>query len=197
MDSNIYEHLFTLPIDLENEDENFTSSHKISINFEEEKKYNEINMINDNICINQVMELLDGFSNNNVNKKNGNNNLEESKFIVFSNEKNNKNIKSLINSSRIYISEILEKNWKLKIKKIIRKMKLQYIEKLNSIENENIIKNNSFNNIDSFINNYSNNTFIFNQNNKNNDNQFFSENIKEMNNLQEKYSRNFSISYSK
>ena len=163
MDSNIYEHLFTLPIDLENEDENFTSSHKISINFEEEKKYNEINMINDNICINQVMELLDGFSNNNVNKKNGNNNLEESKFIVFSNEKNNKNIKSLINSSRIYISEILEKNWKLKIKKIIRKMKVQYIQKLKSIENGNLMKNNDFNNNDSYYNNYNIDIFKFNQ----------------------------------
>ena len=197
MNSDIYERLFTLPIDLENEDENFSTPNKMLNNFEKEKNFNETNIINEDINFDQIIELLDDFSNNSINKENDNNELKESKYVVFSNEKDKRYIKSLINSSRIYISEILEKNWKLKIKKIIRKMKLQYIEKLNSIENENIIKNKSFNNIDSFINNYSNNTFIFNQNNKNNDNQFFSENIKEMNNLQEKYSRNFSISYSK
>ena len=176
MDSNIYERLFTLPIDMQNEEENFTSSHKISNNFEEEKKFNEINMINDNICIDQVMELLGGFSNNNVNKKNDNNNLEKPKFIVFSNEKNNKSIKSLINSSRIYISEILEKNWKLKIKKIIRKMKVQYIQKLKLIENENLKKNNDFNNNDSCYNNFNSDIFKFDQYNVN-DNINFSKKI--------------------
>ena len=197
MNSDIYERLFTLPIDLENEDENFSSPNKMLNNFEKEKNFNETNIINEDINFDQIIELLDDFSNNSINKENDNNELKESKYVVFSNEKDKRYIKSLINSSRIYISEILEKNWKLKIKKIIRKMKLQYIEKLNSIENENIIKNKSFNNIDSFINNYSNNTFIFNQYNEGNDHQFFPENTKEMNNLQEKFSRNYSISYSK
>ena len=176
MNSDIYERLFTLPIDMENEDENFSSPNKILNNFEKEKNFNETNIINEDINFDQIIELLDDFSNNSINKENDNNELKESKYVVFSNEKDKRYIKSLINSSRIYISEILEKNWKLKIKKIIRKMKVQYIQKLKSIENGNLMKNNDFNNNDSYYNNYNIDIFKFNQYNIN-DNINFSKKI--------------------
>ena len=186
MISDISKDLFTLPIDMQNEDEDFASSHKILNHYENENNFSGVNTINDNICIEQIMKLLDDYSNNSVNNKIDSNDLKESKFLVFSNEKNNKYIKSLINSSRIYISDILEKNWKIKIKKIVRKMKLQYIQKLNSIENENenVMKNNNFNNNNNnyFYNNYNNKQFRSNQYN-NNEQKLFSENNTIMNNF--------------
>ena len=68
-------------------------------------------------------------------------------------DKNDKNIKSKTNSSKIYISEIFKRNWKLKSKRLITKLKKKLIKQIrnsNNEDNERInsnIKNNSINHI--------------------------------------------------
>jgi len=82
--------------------------------------------------------------------------------IIFSSTKNDRNIKSMSNSSKIYISEIFKRNWKLKSRRLIAKLKKklikQWIQTYNKEHNDinaNINKNFSNNKI--IINSQSNN----------------------------------------
>ena len=82
--------------------------------------------------------------------------------IIFSSTKNNRNIKSMSNSSKIYISEIFKRNWKLKSRRLIAKLKKKLIKKWTQTYNKegngknvNINKNCSNNKI--IINSQSNN----------------------------------------
>ena len=74
-------------------------------------------------------------------------------IIIFSLNKNDRNIKSMTNSSKIYTSEIFKKNWKLKSKRLITKLKIKLIkqwknfEKNNENNNSNLIKYNNINEI--------------------------------------------------
>ena len=143
--------IFYLPIDLE-ECSNLQEEQKN--NSQESDKFNSINQSEDN------------------NDKN---------IIIFSLNKNDRNIKSMTNSSKIYISEIFKKNWKLKSKRLITKLKIKLIKQWKNYEknnqnmdsnclknnNEIIIKSKNINNKFD-INNY----YIYNNNSirKNNNN---------------------------
>ena len=95
--------------------------------------------------------------------------------IVFSTSVNNRHIKSMTNSSKIYVNEIFKQNWKLKSRRLITKLKKKLIKEyknkcfkqLNEVNN-NHIKNSSFknnimnsNNMNDIIPNCNNN-FIYN-----------------------------------
>ena len=112
------------------------------------------------------------------------NNQDDNKTtIIFSSTINNRNIKSMSNSSKIYISEIFKRNWKLKSRRLITKLKKKLIKQLtqtyskeindtnanlsNYCSNNKIIINSESNNVnfnDSVFNNY----YIYNniKNNK-------------------------------
>ena len=82
------------------------------------------------------------------------NNNNEKNILTFSINKNDKNIKSLTNSSKIYISEIFKKNWKLKSRRLLSKLKKKLIKQLieyqlkeNINEKSNFINNNIVNQI--------------------------------------------------
>ena len=100
--------------------------------------------------------------------------------IIFSSNKDDRNIKSMTNSSKIYISEIFKRNWKLKSKRLISKLKKKLIKQIktnhkynnyesnnekNNLSNQIIIKSKK-NNID--FNNYNKNNNAYNQNRINN-----------------------------
>ena len=112
--------------------------------------------------------------------------------IIFSSIKNDRNIKSMSNSSKIYISEIFKRNWKLKSRRLISKLKKKLIKqwiqtnnkeindtnvKLNKYySNKKLIINSQSNNIN--INDYEfNNYYIFNNNNISNNNTLLTNNF--------------------
>ena len=93
------------------------------------------------------------------------------KIIKFSSIKNDHNIKSLSNSNKIYISEIFKRNWKLKSKRLIAKLKKKLIKQwkyMHNGENYNYkwtkFINNNFANkiINSKLNNNDSNDFEYN-----------------------------------
>ena len=89
-------------------------------------------------------------------------------IIIFSLNKNDRNIKSMTNSSKIYTSEIFKKNWKLKSKRLITKLKIKLIKQWKNYEKNNL-KNNSnilrYNNINEIIINSKNINSKFDINN--------------------------------
>ena len=134
MSSYIYNSIFTLPIDLQQEDEtNISKDNKVILN-DDEIISAEINIIDDNNNINNISFISNRILDNGT--KLSNDDSKNSEFITFSTDKNNKQIKSLSNSSRLYINEILKKSWKMKVRKLIKRMKQKLIKKLNRIENE-------------------------------------------------------------
>ena len=126
------------------------------------------------------------------NKSTSNNSQDDNQTtIIFSSIKNDRNIKSMSNSSKIYISEIFKRNWKLKSRRLISKLKKKLIKqwiqtnnkeindtnvKLNKYySNKKLIINSQSNNIN--INDYEfNNYYIFN-NNINNKNTLLTNNF--------------------
>ena len=103
----------------------------------------------------------------------------EKEVIVFSTSRNDPHIKSMTNSSKIYISEIFKQNWKFKSRRLITKLKKKLIKQYqNSCENEKIYNNKSINIGNSNINNNANfslndkNLFVNNKINSNNINDY-------------------------
>jgi hypothetical protein len=101
---------------------------------------------------------------------------EEKDIIVFSTSINDRHIKSMSNSSKIYTSEIFKQNWKLKSRRLITKLKRKLIKQYNSLcmNNADNDNNNNYNHND-YNNNYINNDesnykniYINNNNNMNN-----------------------------
>ena len=153
MSSYIYNSIFTLPIDLQQEDEtNISKDNKIILN-DDELISAEINIIDDNN--NNISFISNRILDNDT--KLSNDDTKNSEFITFSTDKNNKQIKSLSNSSRLYINEILKKNWKVKVRKLKKRLKQKLIKKINHIENEEKKQNIKNNNIES--------NFLINQQN--------------------------------
>ena len=127
------------------------------------------------------------------NKSTSNNSQDDNQTtIIFSSIKNDRNIKSMSNSSKIYISEIFKRNWKLKSRRLISKLKKKLIKqwiqtnnkeindtnvKLNKYyQNKKLIINSQSNNIN--INDYEfNNYYIFNNNNISNNNTLLTNNF--------------------
>jgi hypothetical protein len=130
------------------------------------------------------------------NKSPSNNSQDNNQeIIIFSSTINDRNIKSMSNSSKIYISEIFKRNWKLKSRRLITKLKKKLIKQwtqtynkeindinanlINTCSNNKIIINSQSNNTnynDSEFNNY----YIYNNNVKNN-NTILTNNINNIN----------------
>ena len=117
--------IFFLPIDIE-EDLNISESNEKS-NIVENKTFSDKNILN---C------------------EEKNNKNENAEVITFSLNKNDRNIKSMTNSSKIYISEIFKRNWKLKSRRLIAKLKKRLIKQWNHYclikfeNNKNVVNNN-------------------------------------------------------
>ena len=117
--------IFFLPIDIE-EDLNISESNEKSNNVEN-KTFSDKNILN---C------------------EEKNNKNENAEVITFSLNKNDRNIKSMTNSSKIYISEIFKRNWKLKSRRLIAKLKKRLIKQWNHYclikfeNNKNVVNNN-------------------------------------------------------
>jgi hypothetical protein len=90
---------------------------------------------------------------------------EEKEVIVFSTSANDPHIKSMTNSSKIYISEIFKQNWKLKSRRLITKLKKKLIKQYqNSCIKENIDKKTKNNNINDHVNlSLKNNSLLVNK----------------------------------
>ena len=176
--------IFTLPIDLELEekvepdniflsDSNECDTCEDNYSLKESKNFEKIYEYLDN----KDQNLLELHNKPNEDIKSDipikeNDKKKSLKFITFSTSKENKQIKYLANSSRIYIGEIFRRNWKLKARRLITKMKQKLIKKLNYIEDEENKNNNKFpiitenNNYRFFPNNYISSNYCFNENNK-------------------------------
>jgi hypothetical protein len=103
------------------------------------------------------------------NKSLSNNSQDDNQTtIIFSSIKNDRNIKSMSNSSKIYISEIFKRNWKLKSRRLIAKLKKKLIKQWIQTNNKEI------NDTNVNLNKYnSNNKLIINsQSNKINTNDY-------------------------
>ena len=157
MSQNIFQidPIFFLPIDLEDnsnipcELENESSHRFISnqLDFFKEKEISKIkkDIENENTDEYNFSEKeMDQFRDLRKTKI-GNNKKEGEDFIIYSKIKNDCHIKSMINSSKIYISEILKPNWKLKSRRLITKLKKKLIKKCDSMNkiNYNLENNNS------------------------------------------------------
>lgn len=85
---------------------------------------------------------------------------ENGEFLIFSNCQKNPNIKSKADSSKIYMSEFLKHNWKIKCKRFLIKMQKKYMKKAVKVIDYENNKNNHFDNnliiSDINMNNYSN-----------------------------------------
>ena len=158
MSQNVFpvDSIFCIPIDSEN-----------NKNFQEEQQKSDI-LENENSLINETFKKKENKNNKNI--------------LTFSLDKNDKNIKSMTNSSKIYISEIFKKNWKLKSRRLMAKLKKRLIKQMQNYnstksknEKSNFIENNFVNQViikSNNINNGFNNFWIYNKcNNINNFNQ--------------------------
>ena len=202
MSENIFQidPIFFLPIDLE---ENSTISKESKESYDA-KLLNE-NYINKNdieeettneysFSGKELDQSLNIYKNNNkIGKKE-----QQKEFFIYSVYLNvpNSNIKSMANSSKIYISEILKSNWKLKSRRLITKLKKRLIKQYKNLYMNN---NNNINNTKIINNNYDN-INIINFNNKNNnkficDYNFISNRIINNNNNQfvKQYNNNYEI----
>ena len=132
------------------------------IDFEDNSKMQEEEKSQDNYS---------SLENDSLSSINESEDTNDKNIIIFSSNKDDPNIKSMTNSSKIYISEIFKRNWKLKSKRLISKLKKKLIKqiktnhKYNNYESNNE-KNNLSNQI--IIKSKKNNNFDFNNYNKNN-----------------------------
>ncbi len=103
---------------------------------------------------------------------------EDSNILTFSLIKDNRNLQSKTNSSKIYISEIFKKNWKIKARRLMAKIKKRLIKQWKNANSKNILENNNCNNT-----NWINNIIIESNNiNKNLDlNNYYIKKINSMN----------------
>ena len=116
--------------------------------------------------------------------------------IIFSSTKNDRNIKSMSNSNKIYISEIFKRNWKLKSRRLIAKLKKKLIKQWIQTNNKEINDTNAnlskyYSNNKLIINSQSNNIntndyefnnyYIYNNNNINNTNTLLTNNFNHIN----------------
>ena len=151
---------------------------------------------------NEKEELSEEDLKKNENEKEKNINIEKKgELKIFSKSKN----LSIADSSKIYMSEFLKKNWKIKIKRLIIKLKKRYTKKAEnliyeesqkSIINNNIENNNLINifNDSSNLNNNINNNINTSDNNLYNNN-LYNNNHYNLNNLNNSYKHNINYNY--
>ena len=175
--------IFLVPVD-GNANKNIIEN-KNKISFNEQNKKNDIKIEEDNKDLEEIY----------------NNDFFDTEKIpnIEKNEENQKNIKiystsllskdiSIADSSKIYMSEFLKKNWKIKIKRLVIKLKKRYTKQVqksileednkssnisNKTENSKFIEN--YNSI-----NFDDNSKLLNQN-YNNCNQIINNNINNIN----------------
>ena len=179
MSQNIFhiDPIFFLPIDFEenlkNKEDDNPKNDKINYikknkeNTENESTNEDSSSSGKELDQSQDIDELKKDENPKINK--------EKKTIVFSKSVNDPHIKSMTNSSKIYICEIFKQNWKLKARRLITKLKKRLIKEYqksslreenkkanvyNSIYNNNYINNNSndINNINVYKNTFVNNS---------------------------------------
>ena len=166
MSQNIFQinPIFFMPIDLE-------ENSKISSETEEDsqKSIEDIEKKNENYKnkINNEDETTNEYSSsgkdldqtlhiNEINKEKINK-KEKKGVLIFSVSVNDPHIKSMTNSSKIYMSEIFKQNWKLKSRRLITKLKKKLIKQYNNSCKEGAnYNNNNENNINFKHNIYSN-----------------------------------------
>ena len=121
------DNIFSIPIDQEEND--IINRSMISDNPQNQLKNNS-NFVSE---IKRNNNKLNNIRNENENTlKNYKNNIS---WIVFSVNKNKREIKSSANSSKLYACEIFGYNWKFKIKKFLINNKLKYIELVKNMDN--------------------------------------------------------------
>ena len=191
--------IFFLPIDLEDnvkiksdEEEdsqngilnNCPEKHKIKgqikedINMEEEAT-NEYSSSSSSVKESELSPYHKPIEIENSNKQ------ENEEVIIFSKCKNCRYIKSLTNSNKIYTSEIFKKNWKLKSRRLITKLKMRLIKQYQNLCQEKV-KNNNYNKL-----NFNNNTH---NNQKNNIlNSFYRNSFNNYNNCEHNYVNSIGI----
>ena len=86
------------------------------------------------------------FENNSLSSIDENEDVNNKNTIIFSLNKDDRNIKSMTNSSKIYTSDIFKRNWKLKSKRLITKLKKKLIKQIKNFYKNNINECNEFNN---------------------------------------------------
>ena len=86
------------------------------------------------------------FDNNSLSSIDESEDINDKNTIVFSLNKGDRNIKSMTNSSKIYTSEIFKRNWKLKSKRLITKLKKKLIKQIKNFYKNNINECNEYNN---------------------------------------------------
>ena len=183
MSQNIFhiDPIFFLPIDLDdnlkNKEEDNPKNDKIN-NIKENFKKNKENTENESTnedSSSSGKELDQSQDIDELKKEENTKTNKEINTIVFSKSVNDPHIKSMTNSSKIYICEIFKQNWKLKARRLITKLKKRLIKEYqksslreenkktnvyNSIYNNNYINNNSndINNINVYKNTFVNNS---------------------------------------
>ena len=205
MSQNIFpiDPIFFLPIDFEdnskNKEEDSPKSDIIYNSLERNKKNKESTeneSTNEDSSsgkeLDQSIDSGDIQSDNSKKTKNADKN-EQNDIIVFSKNVNDRHIKSMTNSSKIYICEIFKQNWKLKARRLITKLKKRLIKEYqksslkeenkkinvyNSIYNNNYINNNAIdiNSINVYKNTFANNNNIMYNNLNDNQNLIFGNN---------------------
>lgn len=139
------------------------------------KEKDDDEYFNKNFIDNTNIDNIDNKSNmdNNSNIKNTTENQDNSKIYTYS-FLSKYNDKSKADSSKIYMSEFLKKNWKIKIKRLIIKLKKRYTKQADKIifEDPKNINNNDFSDFNNNKININplNQNFSFNNNSINFDN---------------------------
>ena len=191
--------IFFLPIDLEDnvkiksdEEEdsqndilnNSPEKHKIKgqikedINMEEEVT-NEYSSSSSSIKESELSPCHKQIETENSNKQ------ENEEVTIFSKCKNCRYINSLTNSNKIYTSEIFKKNWKLKSRRLITKLKMRLIKQYQNLCQEKV-KHNNYKKL-----NFNNNTH---NNPKNNIlNSFYRNSLNNYNNCENNYVNSIGI----
>ena len=166
MSQNIFpiDPIFFLPIDFEdnskNKEEDSPKSDIIYNSLERNKKNKESTeneSTNEDSSsgkeLDQSIDSGDIQSDNSKKAKNADKN-EQNDIIVFSKNVNDRHIKSMTNSSKIYICEIFKQNWKLKARRLITKLKKRLIKEYQNslLKEENKIGNVNNNIYNNYIN---------------------------------------------
>ena len=146
------------------------------IDFDESKKVDNSN--NDDSS--SELDLSSSIEENEDDEEDENTNTN---ILTFSLIKNNRKLKSKTNSSKIYISEIFKKNWKIKVRRLMAKIKKKLIKQWNN-EQSNIASNNMVDNDTNLTNN-----IIIKSNNINKNFDFNNYYLKEINSVENKNNR--------
>ena len=125
-----YSSIFTIPIDGEEDDKEFSlhNNNNIIKNISDNLNQNNINNIknsSNNFIVqnnsNKYLNKLDHIDKQQINAN---------KWIIFSSLNTQKSTSSMATSNKVYMCEFLKHNWKLKAKRLLVKLKKKYSKKI-------------------------------------------------------------------